>query len=81
MQEMTVRDELHQLADTLQEPAAVALLDYARWLAVHQGETLTKAERVHGSEPTTARRQGDGLEDLLHELLGDGPGAESPTEA
>lgn len=44
---MTVKDDLHQLVDQLDEAAADELLDYARWLASEEDEPLTDEERAH----------------------------------
>ena len=77
---MTVRNELHQLADTLPEPAAQALLEYARWLAAHEGRTMTEAERLGGAVPAATPGHPQSLAELLHELLGDSEG-ESQTGA
>jgi hypothetical protein len=68
---MTVRCELHQFADTLPYPAAEALLEYARWLAVHESDRLTEAERHDGRMPEAALGTPRSLEELLNELLGD----------
>ena len=43
---MTIRDELHDLANSLQEPAAATLLEHARWLAAQENGTLPAAERL-----------------------------------
>lgn len=42
---MTIRDELHDLANSLQEPAAATLLEHARWLAAQENGTLPAGER------------------------------------
>jgi hypothetical protein len=74
---MTVRSDLHQFVDTLLDPAAEALLEYARWLAVREGDRLTEAERHDGRMPEAARENPQSLEELLNELLGDGARPES----
>jgi hypothetical protein len=76
--ETAVRSELHQFVDTLPDSAAKALLEYARWLAVREGE---KAEHRDGRMPEAARENPQSLEELLNELLGDGERTESQTGA
>jgi hypothetical protein len=76
---MTVRSELHQFADTLLDPAAEALLEYARWLAAREGDRLTKTEPHDGRMPEAARESPQNLEEFLNELLGHGARPESQT--
>ena len=53
---MTVKDDLHQLVDELDEAAADELLEYARWLTADEDEPLTDEElaRAHIRRPNLA---------------------------
>jgi len=67
---MTVKDDLHQMVDALDEAAADELLEYARWLAAEQDEPLSEDEltRVHEGEAEIARGEYVTLPDLRHRL-------------
>ncbi len=67
---MTVRDDLHQLVDQLDEAAADELLDYARWLAAEEDEPLTDEERARVEAGEAEIRRGDyvRLEDVKRRL-------------
>jgi len=67
---MTVKADLHQLVDALDEGAADELLEYARWLAAEQDEPLSEDElaRVHEGEAEIARGEYVTLPDLRHRL-------------
>jgi PAS domain S-box-containing protein len=81
---MTILDELHELVNGLQEPAAAALLGHARSLAAQAIGTLTEAERrkqVHAAATSvrdnTDRRQAvaelGASEDRLRTVLDNAP--------
>jgi hypothetical protein len=67
---MTVKDDLHQLVDQLDEAAVDELLDYARWLAAEEDEPLTDEERARVEAGEAEIRRGDyvSLEDLKRRL-------------
>ncbi len=67
---MTVKDDLHQLVDKLDEAAADELLEYAQWLATKEDEPLTDEElaRVEAGEADIRRGEFVRLEDLRHRL-------------
>jgi hypothetical protein len=70
---MTVKDELHQLVDQLDEDAAGELLEYAQWLAAEEDEPLTDEARarVEAGEAELRRGESVTLDDLKRQLDGD----------
>ena len=66
---MTVKDELHELADQLDEDTAAELLDYAQWLQQPE-DTLTAEERarVEAGEAEIRRGEYVTLENLRQQL-------------
>jgi len=67
---MTIRDDLHQLVDKLDEAAADELLEYARWLQSEEEEPLTDEDRarVEAGEAEIGRGDYVTLEDLKNRL-------------
>ena len=56
---MSVKDELHNLVDQLDEDAADALLEYAKWLAAEEDDPLSEEELVRVREGEAAIAAGD----------------------
>jgi len=67
---MTVKDELLELVDQLDEEAVGELLEYAQWLAAEEDEPLTGEElaRVETGEAELRRGESITLDDLKRRL-------------
>ena len=61
---MSIKDDLHQIVDELDEDAADELFEYARWLATEEDEPLTDEELASVEAGEAEIRRGDyiGLE-------------------
>lgn len=70
MATVTVKDELHQLIDNLDEQTAEEALDYLRWLISDDEEELTDEEyaRVLAGEAAIARGEYVTLDELKRSL-------------
>jgi hypothetical protein len=56
---MTIKEDLHQLVDALDEDAAGELLEYAQWLSAEEDEPLSEDELARVREGQAAIAAGD----------------------
>lgn len=66
---MTVKDELIELVNDLDDKGAADVLDYVRWLLVEEEDlTLEEWAEVRLGKKQIARRESIMLDELLREL-------------
>lgn len=68
---MTIKEELHQLVDELDELSAQDALDYLRWL-MQESETVSEQEiaRVRAGEAEIERGEYTTLDELQRRIRG-----------
>lgn len=68
---MTIKEELHQLVDELDDLSAQDVLDYLRWL-MQETETLSEKEfaRVRAGEAEIERGEYTTLDELQRRIRG-----------